>query len=265
MTHGWSTIILVCIKELSLFDLVDASDAFLWGQDTLNHFFGNFYSHLLLLPLLDDRMFGVSSYERSCIRFNQTLPLSVTLQRPVTMIRIIVLKSADLAINHCLDQSFGRHWRSVIKSVFWKQTLWLNPDSSLNSGTLGNSVMFFPSLSFLLFCFLSINKDINSLYYLEWLWGLKKIIQVKSKNTEPGTSGLIWCELNNIIFWTKKKNLKRKIHEADQISGIIVLNCVHSKLIKSTLQQREQAQISRYTNREIAVIIFRKDRNTTSK
>lgn len=61
-----------------------------------------------------------------------------------------------------------------------------------------------------------------------------------------------------------------KIHEAeikssDQISGIIVLNCVHSKLIKSTLQQREQAQISRYTNREIAVIIFRKDRNTTSK
>lgn len=158
MTHGQSTIILVCIKELSLFDLVDTSDAFLWGQATLNRFFGNFYSHLLRLPLLDDRMFGVSSYERSCIRFNQTLPLSVTLQRPVTMIRIIVLKSADLAINHCLDLSFGRHWRSVVKSVFWKQTLWLNPDSSLNSGTLGNSLCFSQVLVFCFFAFYPLIK-----------------------------------------------------------------------------------------------------------
>ena len=53
--------------------------------------------------------------------------------------KIIVLKLADLAINHCLEKNFGRHWSSVVKCLHFGDRLYLNTDPSLNSETLGNS------------------------------------------------------------------------------------------------------------------------------
>lgn len=39
MIHCQGTKILVCTEERALFDLVEDSDVFIWGQATLNHFF----------------------------------------------------------------------------------------------------------------------------------------------------------------------------------------------------------------------------------
>ena len=59
--HKNNCFVLKC--ELSLFDLVEDSDVFIWGQATLNHFFESFYCHRFLLQLVEDGMFAVSNYE----------------------------------------------------------------------------------------------------------------------------------------------------------------------------------------------------------
>lgn len=130
-------------RKSSLSDLVEDSDVFIWGKATLNHFFESFYCHWFLKPLLEDGMFVVSNYEWSRSCFKQTLPLSVILQRSITMIRIIVLKSADLAINHSLEQHFGRHWSLVVKSLYFGGRQSLVESRPISSWTQGNSFVIF--------------------------------------------------------------------------------------------------------------------------